>query len=92
MVFLVILILSCDSAEKTGQNIIKTCYLLHQSAKGKLIRLQLLDLARYAEQWRPIFSAAGFYNINQRTLSSVFDTIINYLVILLQLNLALEYS
>lgn len=82
--------MSCDALEASGKKVIKTCYILHESAEGRLVKDHLLQMAQYAEQWRPTLSAAGFYNVNQSTLSAIFEAIITYLVIIIQFNLALE--
>lgn len=84
------LVMSFDSVEINGKKVIKTCYLLHESSKSPLMRERLLELAKFAENSRPVFSAAGFYSLNQYTFSSIFKTTINYMVGLMQLNLALK--
>nr|UTN00887.1 gustatory receptor [Semanotus bifasciatus] len=87
---LIVFILSCNSAEASGKVIIQTCYLLHESSHSELVKERLLQLAEYAQHWRPIFSAAGFYNVNQSTLTAIFEAVITYLVILIQFSLALQ--
>ncbi|XP_018566104.1 gustatory and pheromone receptor 39a-like [Anoplophora glabripennis] len=86
---LIVLIISCDGLEASGKKVIKTCYIMHESTESRLVKDHLLQMAQYAEQWRPTLSAAGFYNVNQSTLSAIFEAIITYLVIIIQFNLAL---
>lgn len=81
--------MSCDALENSGKKVINTCYILHEGTDSRLVKDHLLQMAEYAEKWRPTLSAAGFYNINQSTLSAVFEAIITYLVIIIQFNLAL---
>ncbi|KAJ8956682.1 hypothetical protein NQ318_014037 [Aromia moschata] len=87
---LVILIISCDRAEKSGLKVISTCYLLHESIGDRRVKDKLLQLVEYAQQWKPHFSAAGFYDVNQSTLTAIFEAVITYLVILIQFDLALK--
>nr|APC94332.1 gustatory receptor 2 [Pyrrhalta aenescens] len=88
-VFLVVLTMSCNSVETSGHSLIKTCYLLHESAELDVDKDHLMLLVKYVEEWRPIFSAAGFYDVNQASLSSIFSSIITYLVIAIQFNMVL---
>ncbi|XP_074035664.1 uncharacterized protein [Leptinotarsa decemlineata] len=88
-VSLVILVMACESVEQSGKRIVKTCYSIHESVENTLVRQQLELLVQYAEQWKPRFSAGGFYDINQSCLSSIFSAIITYLVIIIQFNMVL---
>nr|UTN00873.1 gustatory receptor [Semanotus bifasciatus] len=88
VIALISIILSCDALEKSGKEIIDTCYLHRQCAESKLLKDRLLQIVDYAEHWRPKISAAGFYDLNQSTFVALFRAIITYLVILFQLNMA----
>ncbi|KAG5878404.1 hypothetical protein JTB14_029677 [Gonioctena quinquepunctata] len=63
--------------------------ILHESSENMLVRDQLMLLADYAEQWKPTFTAGGFYDVNQSCISSIFSAIITYLVIIIQFNMVL---
>ncbi|KAJ8976574.1 hypothetical protein NQ317_010737 [Molorchus minor] len=90
-ILLVVLIMSCDAAEKSGRELIKTCYLLYERVTDDgLVNEKLLEVADYAKEWRPIFSAAGFYDVNQSTLTSSLQALITYVVILIQFSLSLK--
>nr|UTN00874.1 gustatory receptor [Semanotus bifasciatus] len=91
MASLVVVIMCCNSVEVSGEKVAKTCLSLQNLAKSKRAEEQLLQFAQYAEEWKPIFSAAGFYHVNQLTLTSIFKTIITYLVILIQFDMALKH-
>ncbi|CAG9812395.1 unnamed protein product [Phaedon cochleariae] len=89
IVSLTVMIMSCDSTEKSGQKIIKTCFHLHDHVENFTVKEKLLMLANYVKQWKPVFSAAGFYDIHQTTLSSIFSAFITYSVIIIQFNMVL---
>ncbi|KAG5878405.1 hypothetical protein JTB14_029678 [Gonioctena quinquepunctata] len=81
--------MACDSVEQSGKQIIKTCFILHESSENLLVRDQLMILATYAKQWKPTFTAGGFFDVNQSCISSIFSAIITYLVIIIQFNMVL---
>lgn len=78
----------CDVVENQGKRIMKSCYLLHESCEEENIQKQLLTFAMYAEKWRPVFTAGGFYDINRTCLATIFTSIMTYLVIIFQFELA----
>nr|UTN00896.1 gustatory receptor [Semanotus bifasciatus] len=86
----IVLIMCCDTAEKSGKKSIKICFTLHERSEREIIKEQLLQLADYAQYWRPTFSAAGFYDVNQSTFTAIFNAFITYIVILIQFTLALR--
>lgn len=71
--------------EESGKKIIRTCYDMHESLEDNELREELLILAGSLKQWRPTFSAAGFFDINRKTLPVLFWAIINYFVIVIQI-------
>ncbi|CAH1170214.1 unnamed protein product [Phaedon cochleariae] len=87
IVVLVIMVMSCNAVEECGKNVVQACYKLHHKTANKKMKSQILLLATYAEEWRPVFSAAGFYDVNQKCLNSIFSASINYLVIIIQFNM-----
>ncbi|KAJ8922949.1 hypothetical protein NQ315_001495 [Exocentrus adspersus] len=89
IISMVVLIMSCNSVEVSGDKLVRTCYMLHEGCDSQPVKDQVMQLAEYAEQWKPNLSAAGFYNVNQSTLSAIFEAVITYLVIIIQFNLAL---
>nr|UTN00879.1 gustatory receptor [Semanotus bifasciatus] len=89
ILFLVIL---CDSIEKCGNDLVEECYLLHRAEKSLVVKEKLMHLATFVEKCKVPISAAGFYSINQLTLTALFESIIMYLVIIIQFNLALDSS
>nr|QUP79582.1 gustatory receptor 6 [Monochamus saltuarius] len=84
VISLILLIMSFESVETSGQEVIKTCYLLHETSRSPLMKFHLLQLAMLGDEWRPSFKA-GFYNVNQSTLSSIFNRNIKYTVVIMQL-------
>ncbi|KAG5895102.1 hypothetical protein JTB14_036377 [Gonioctena quinquepunctata] len=84
---LTIMVMSCDSLEKSGQKMIKTCYALHLKLENGNIKEQMLLLAEYMEEWRPILSAGGFYALNRKCLLKIFSSFVTYLFVILQFTL-----
>ncbi|XP_057658185.1 uncharacterized protein LOC130895082 [Diorhabda carinulata] len=89
-IYLVILTMSCNSVEITGYSLIKTCYLVHETASSNIDKEHLMLLVGYIDEWKPIFSACGYYDVNQSSLSSIFSAIITYLIVLIQFNMVLN--
>uniref|UniRef100_A0A6P7F1E2 Gustatory receptor n=1 Tax=Diabrotica virgifera virgifera TaxID=50390 RepID=A0A6P7F1E2_DIAVI len=79
-VFSLAIILSCDKVEKTSKELINTCTYIYAS-KGSEDALMLLNLAK---ELRPKFTAAGFFEINQRLLPTFLSNLSTYLIIILQ--------
>lgn len=84
------LAMAFDEIETNGKKVTKTCYLLQEGSESPLMKERLLELAKFAEKSKPVFSAAGFYIVNQTTLTSMFKTTINYMVVLIQTIFALK--
>nr|XP_023029152.1 uncharacterized protein LOC111517292 [Leptinotarsa decemlineata] len=84
------MVLSCDALERIGKEITNTCYELHLRSINVKMKKKLLHLAKYSNQMRPIFSAAGFFDINQCVLNAIFATIMNFSVTLIQFNMVLS--
>lgn len=82
--------MACDSVEKSGESAVKNSYLLHGTKEDYEIREQLLLLVTYLKRWHPTFSAAGFFNVNQRTLPALVSAAFSYLVLVKQFDLSLQ--
>nr|CAI5822350.1 unnamed protein product [Callosobruchus analis] len=78
--------MSFDAIERSGLMVINTCYLLHSRAASDGVKERLHTLIVYMEKWRPTFSAAGFYTVNRTCISSIFSSLVTYLVIVIQFN------
>lgn len=78
--------MSCDAVEKSGEKFITTCYVLQTGLGRSLLRTELLYLAHYAENLKPKFSAAGFYQVNQLILAGIFSVVTTYAIISIQFN------
>ncbi|VEN50178.1 unnamed protein product [Callosobruchus maculatus] len=55
---------------------------------SRLIRRELMTVAKSAKELIPSFSAGGFYQVNQYLLSSLFSTVTTYLIVIVQLSLS----
>uniref|UniRef100_A0A6P7FZ17 Uncharacterized protein LOC114332480 n=1 Tax=Diabrotica virgifera virgifera TaxID=50390 RepID=A0A6P7FZ17_DIAVI len=89
-VVLILISSACESTERTGKEVIDICYELSLKEQDPRNKEHLMDLAFYTKQWRPRFSAAGFFNCNQRCFNFFFSKFIDYLVITLQFDLSLN--
>lgn len=82
--------MTCESIEQSGENAIKNCYSIHGIIEDDLVREYLLLLVKYLKHRKPVLSAAGFFNVNQRTLPTLISAIVTYLVLVAQFDLSLE--
>uniref|UniRef100_A0A6P7GUS8 Uncharacterized protein LOC114342550 isoform X3 n=1 Tax=Diabrotica virgifera virgifera TaxID=50390 RepID=A0A6P7GUS8_DIAVI len=84
MVLSIIVIMSCDQVEKKSTEFIQTCIYIQATTGDE----QAATLANLANQLRPKFSAAGFFDINQRLLPVFFSNLSTYLIIILQFKIS----
>ncbi|CAH1114112.1 unnamed protein product [Psylliodes chrysocephalus] len=84
LLLVVLISFQCNRVEKCGEKISRICYKLHFLAEDEAIKQDLFVLAMYAKRWKPVFSAAGFNNINQSTLNFLFFAVVTNFVIILQ--------
>ncbi|CAH1112671.1 unnamed protein product [Psylliodes chrysocephalus] len=87
LIVMVLVTMSCDAVDKASNQLSKTCYWLHEIIDDQEVKNKLLVLVKYEEEWRPIFSAGGFFNVNQSCLTTFFSSIITYLVLIVQYNM-----
>ncbi|XP_072397544.1 uncharacterized protein [Diabrotica undecimpunctata] len=80
----VALVMSCDSIEKSGDNVITTCHRKLINLDKSPLRNDLQVMAKYMDKLRPTFTAAGFFQINQLILATIFTSITTYLIIIIQ--------
>ncbi|KAJ8936753.1 hypothetical protein NQ314_012173 [Rhamnusium bicolor] len=83
------LIMSCDGVEKSGRNITTTCYIKLGAMENSMLRDELMLMAKCTEKLTPKFSAAGFFQVNQHVLATIFSSMTTYLIIIIQFNLTL---
>ncbi|XP_050505929.1 uncharacterized protein LOC126884126 [Diabrotica virgifera virgifera] len=84
IVLSIIVIMSCDQVEKKSTEFIQTCIYIQATTGDE----QAATLANLANQLRPKFSAAGFFDINQRLLPVFFSNLSTYLIIILQFKIS----
>uniref|UniRef100_A0A6P7G8H7 Uncharacterized protein LOC114334897 isoform X3 n=1 Tax=Diabrotica virgifera virgifera TaxID=50390 RepID=A0A6P7G8H7_DIAVI len=82
--FSIIPILSCDKIEKKLDELAQTCVYIQSKtgdphAKDLVIMTKLLNRK---------YSAAGFFDVNQRLLPQLFSGLMTYLIVILQFNVA----
>uniref|UniRef100_A0A6P7G7L2 Uncharacterized protein LOC114334897 isoform X1 n=1 Tax=Diabrotica virgifera virgifera TaxID=50390 RepID=A0A6P7G7L2_DIAVI len=84
LAFSIIPILSCDKIEKKLDELAQTCVYIQSKtgdphAKDLVIMTKLLNRK---------YSAAGFFDVNQRLLPQLFSGLMTYLIVILQFNVA----
>lgn len=82
-----VIVMSCDAVEKSGRNFTTRCYLLQEGMKKSKTRDELVHLGKFSKQLNPVFSAAGFFTVNQLILSGLFSTATTYSIICIQFDL-----
>ncbi|CAG9821640.1 unnamed protein product [Phaedon cochleariae] len=92
VISLILLVLPCDLLEETSKDIVKTCYASHLRIADERTRDRLMDLGRYAVDWKPALSAAGFFAIRKECLNSAFENFVTYLVVSIQFKMSLDSS
>lgn len=89
---LLILFFSCNSVEKRGKRMEKICWHLYDRLEDERTKEKVYFLAKYTEVWRPVFTAAGFFNITHTSLPDIFSEIVAYAVMLIQFHIIMEQS
>ncbi|KAJ8947247.1 hypothetical protein NQ314_008646 [Rhamnusium bicolor] len=78
---------SCDLAIKEAQNIIVICYKYQQPfLTYSEEKQELINLVNQAINDKPTFTAAGFFEINRKTVFALLGTTIAYFIVLIQIN------
>ncbi|KAG5882706.1 hypothetical protein JTB14_035709 [Gonioctena quinquepunctata] len=83
-VFLIMFILSCNKVDKCNKKLITLCNFHSGNAKNPILKEKILTLGIYAENWKLTFSAAGFYDVNIKSLSMIFSALMSYVIVTLQ--------
>ncbi|RZC41041.1 gustatory receptor 28b, partial [Asbolus verrucosus] len=87
LVTLSMLIMICDSVKSESSYTVHLCYKLREKFPEKSEqRKELLDLAHIVEKNRAHFTAAGFFEINKKTLFEILSTTTTYLIVTIQFN------
>lgn len=79
----------CDGVERSGRNVVKTCFLHQELLEKPSCKDELMLFARIIKELAPTFSAAGFFPVNQGVLSTLFSAVTTYLIIIIQFNMSL---
>ncbi|XP_066251993.1 uncharacterized protein [Euwallacea similis] len=82
-------VMSCNAVLKCSKKIWITCLMLHQQTETAEIREVYLILSHFIKGLSPEFSAAGFWMVNQSVLSTLFSSVMTYLIIIIQFNMTL---
>ncbi|KAJ8917988.1 hypothetical protein NQ315_011441 [Exocentrus adspersus] len=85
----VAIVMSCDGVEQSGKRIAKTCFLYQEVLEKPSFKEELVLFSRFATELAPSFTAAGFFQINQPVLATLFSAVTTYLIIIIQFNMTL---
>lgn len=81
--------MSCDGVEQSGKKIVKTCFMYHDVMEKPSVKDELVLFVKFVKELAPTFSAAGFFQINQSVISTLFSAVTTYLIIIIQFNMTL---
>ncbi|KAJ8937834.1 hypothetical protein NQ318_016714 [Aromia moschata] len=84
------LLMACDKVEKSSAKITATCYMRLDGLECPAVRDEIILMAKYVTELAPKLSAAGFFQLNQYFMSTIFSSLMTYLIILIQFNLSLR--
>ncbi|KAJ8947253.1 hypothetical protein NQ314_008652 [Rhamnusium bicolor] len=78
-------IFCCDLTIRESKKLLKTCFKLDQylPLESEESR-ELKSLTNIIKSRRPVFTAAGFFQVNRATLLSLFGTTTTYFIIIVQ--------
>ncbi|CAG9856444.1 unnamed protein product [Phyllotreta striolata] len=79
-IVVVIMIFSCDKVENQGEDLIRTCVYI----QAKMGDENAMTLIKLLKELKPKFSAAGFFDVNQKIIPTIFSNLSTYLIIILQ--------
>lgn len=83
-VFAISIINGCDKIEQKYLFLLSECSELHIKIKEDSRRDDLQSVENYVRNLPPVFTAAGFFQLNQRLLSSFCSTSVTYIIIFIQ--------
>lgn len=75
----------CCRVENKYNNLLMECASLHMKITNEEVRKDFESLEIYYRNSRPVFSAAGFFHLNQELFSTFCSAIVSYLIIIIQL-------
>ncbi|CAG9857843.1 unnamed protein product [Phyllotreta striolata] len=82
--------LHSENVESESTKIIKSCYENQETLSGNRLESELMRFGEICGQLTPRFTVAGFFYFNKSVLSSVFSSILTYLIIIIQFDITLK--
>ncbi|KAJ8918007.1 hypothetical protein NQ315_011460 [Exocentrus adspersus] len=83
----ILVMFSCDWAIKEAEKLVPTCYKCQAYFPTfSEEKQELLNLANQIINNKPAFTAAGFFEVNCRTLFTLFGTTTTYFIVIVQFN------
>lgn len=73
--------MSCEAVTREAAKTLIICKDLQESKEEEIIKF-----LKYVKDHRVYFTAAHFFEINRKSLLSILNIMINYLIVILQLN------
>lgn len=79
--------MSCDLVDTSSRKIIQICrHHCNSCLEKDIVCDEIKAMAKLLEKTAPIFSAAGFYDLNRGTIINIFSSLTTYMIIILQFN------
>lgn len=85
-IFVITIINGCSRIETKYSEILVYCSHLQIKIREKLLRKELQSVENYIRNSPPVFTAAGFFRLNQGLFSTFCSVIVTYFIIILQFN------
>lgn len=91
-IFTIIIINGCGRIEEIYSDIISECYYLDIEIKSESVRNDLKTIENCIRNVPPVFTAAGFFRLNQGLFSTFCSILVTYFIIIIQFNNANDDS
>lgn len=84
--FTISIIKGCDKIEKKHADLLWECSRLQVEINNESVRNDLHNVEDYIRNLPPVFTAAGFFRLNQRLFSSLSSALVTYVIVIIQFN------
>lgn len=87
-IFSIRIINGCDKIEKKYTDLLFECSHWRVEIKDESLRNELQSVENYIRNLPPVFSAAGFFQLNQGLYSSICSALVTYFIVIIQFSQA----
>lgn len=85
-IFSISIINGCEKIEQKHSDLLWECSRLQTEIKNEEVRKDLQNVENFIRNLPPVFTAAGFFRINQGLFSSLCSALVTYLIVIIQFN------